>query len=534
VSDGPRGAELFRELVSQDAADESRGRAAALGQVTVADLEAVLHRRGGGDARQVVATGLAASPGVATGVAVFDAWRGLDLVEAGSAVILVRPETSPADEPCLRVAEGVLTSRGGMASHAAVIARGRGLPAVCGASSLVVGDDEFRTAEGIVVREGELLSIDGSTGEVVLGTLETAAAGHGLDDLHVVLGWADEVRRGRLGVWANADTPADAASARAFGAEGIGLCRTEHMFLGAERLPMLQAAILAESDTAERTALGLLAEVQRADFEALFETMDGLPVTIRLLDPPVHEFLPDLTALEVEAATGPMEPSRAGLLAGARRWHEHNPMLGVRGARLGLLRPELYRAQVRAVAEAAAAHVGRGGDPQPRLLVPLVTDPAELVSLRAAIESALAEAGGAVPEVRIGAMVETPRAALLAGELARHADFLSFGTNDLTQLTFGFSRDDVGRLLERYLGDGLLPVDPFASLDADGVGELVSLAVARARSAHPGVSIGLCGEHGADPASLRFLLGAGVDYVSCSPFRVPVARLAAAQAVLGE
>jgi pyruvate,orthophosphate dikinase len=335
-------------------------------------------------------------------------------------------------------------------------------------------------------------------------------------------------------VWANADTAADAATARGFGAEGIGLCRTEHQFLGPERLPLLRQAILADSAEAERDALDRLAAAQRADFESLFEAMDGLPVTIRLLDPPLHEFLPDLVALEVEAAAGALDRAGTELLAGARRWHEHNPMLGVRGARLGLLRPGLYRAQVRAVAEAAGAHLGRGGDPRPRVLVPLVTTAAELQAIRRMVEPEVAGVGGARPAIPLGAMIETPRAALQAAALAVHADFLSFGTNDLTQMTFGFSRDDVGRVLERYLADGLLAADPFVTLDPEGVGELVGLAVARAREVRPDVSIGLCGEHGADPDSLELLLRIGVDYVSCSPFRVPVARLAAAQAVLLE
>jgi pyruvate,orthophosphate dikinase len=522
---------LLRALVGDDAPSSPDAKGEALARVSVRDLEEVLHPRGRG-ARQVIAVGLAASPGAATGAAIFDAWRGLDAVDAGSAVILVRPETSPADEPCLSVAEGVLTSRGGMASHAAVIARGRGLPAVCGASSLVIGEDELTAADGTVVREGELISIDGSTGEVILGGLEVAAAA-GHDELKVVLQWADEVRAGRLGVWANADTAADAAAARGFGAEGIGLCRTEHQFLGADRLPLLRQAILADSVETERAALDQLAAAQQADFESLFEAMDGLPVTIRLLDPPLHEFLPDLVALEVEAATSGLDEAGVELLAGARRWHEHNPMLGVRGARLGLLRPDLYRAQVRAVVEAATAHLRRGGDPQPRVLVPLVSAGAELEAVRRSVEPELA-AGGAGPQIPLGAMIETPRAALRAGEIAAHADFVSFGTNDLTQMTFGFSRDDVGRVLERYLADGLLRADPFVTLDADGVGELLALAVARARQVRPDISIGLCGEHGADPDSIGFLLEIGIDYVSCSPFRVPVARLAAAQALLAE
>jgi pyruvate, orthophosphate dikinase len=530
VSGPPRGADLFRDLVARFGDADPGGRGVALAAVTVADLEAVLHTQGTGE-RRVLAVGLAASPGVASGVAVFDAWRGLDTFDDGHDVILVRPETSPADEPCLSVACGVLTSRGGMASHAAVIARGRGLPAVCGAESLVIGDDGLTSADGVVVREGDLISIDGSSGEVLLGALDVAKADVP-DELHVVLGWADEARAGQLAVHANADTAADAVVARALGAEGIGLCRTEHQFLGPDRLPLLQRAILSDDADTERDALDELEGLQREDFEALLEAMDGLPVTVRLLDPPLHEFLPDIVALEVAAADGSLDAAGTELLAAARRSHEHNPMLGVRGVRLGLLRPAIYRMQVRALVEAGAARVAKGGDPRPRVIVPLVSTVAELVEIRRMIDDEVAAVAPGGPTMAVGAMVETPRAALLAGALAEVADFLSFGTNDLTQMTFGFSRDDVGRLLEAYLSRGLLDADPFVSLDVDGVGQLVALAVTAARDAKPGLSIGLCGEHGADPGSIRFVLGAGVDYLSCSPWRVPVARLAGAQAVL--
>jgi pyruvate,orthophosphate dikinase len=320
--------------------------------------------------------------------------------------------------------------------------------------------------------------------------------------------------------------------ARSLGAEGIGLCRTEHQFLGPDRLPLLQRAILSDSPEIERDALGQLELVQRADFEALLEVMDGLPVTVRLLDPPLHEFLPDIVALEVAAAAGTLDAAEADLLAAARRSHEHNPMLGVRGVRLGILRPAIYRMQVRALVEAAAARVAQGGDPKPQVLVPLVSTVAEMVEMRRIIDDEVATVAPGGPALAVGAMIETPRAALVAGPIAEVADFLSVGTNDLTQMTFGFSRDDVGRLLEQYLGDGLLDADPFVSLDIDGVGQLVVMAVAAARGVRPGLSIGLCGEHGADPASIEFLLGAGVDHLSCSPWRVPVARLAAAQAVV--
>ncbi len=529
MSERRRGADLFHELVARVGEAGLADRTAALVEVTVGDVEAVLHAQATGE-RRVLATGLAASPGVASGVAVFDAWRGLDAFDDGHDVILVRPETSPADEPCLSVACGVLTSRGGMASHAAVIARGRGLPAVCGAESLAIDDDGLTTADGIIVREGDLISIDGSSGEVLLGALDVGQVDVP-DELHVVLAWADEVRAGQLAVHANADTAADAGVARALGAEGIGLCRTEHQFLGPDRLPLLQRVILSDNPETERKALEELEAAQRADFEALLEAMDGLPVTVRLLDPPLHEFLPDIVALEVAAAAGTLGPADAEVLAAARRSHEHNPMLGVRGVRLGILRPAIYRMQVRALVEAAAGRVAGGGDPRPRVIVPLVSTVAELVEIRRMIDDEVAAVAPGGPALAVGAMVETPRAALLAGSLAEVADFLSFGTNDLTQMTFGFSRDDVGRLLEVYLRDGLLEADPFVSLDVDGVGQLVTIAVRAARATRPDLSIGICGEHGADPGSIGFLLDAGVDYLSCSPWRVPVARLAAAQAV---
>jgi pyruvate,orthophosphate dikinase len=530
------GSGLVRLVVGRaaDPADPMT-RADALAAVTPADVEQILHPQASGSAGPVVATGLGASPGVASGVAVFDAWRALDADEDGLAVILVRPETSPADEPGLAVAVGVLTSRGGLTSHAAVVARGRGLPAVCGADSLRIDETSFTTAEGLVVNEGEAISIDGSTGEVFVGSVALDAA-EVHPELDVLLDWADEVSAGHLTVRANADTPADAAQARAFGAEGIGLCRTEHMFLGADRLPLVQRMILADGPEAEAAALGELHVVQLADFEAVLEAMDGLPVTVRLLDPPLHEFLPDVGDLEVAEARGELDERGAELLAAARAWHEHNPMLGVRGVRLAVLKPGLYRMQVRALIEAALARIDAGGTPLVQVMVPLISTAAELALARAWIEQEAAVVLGPRAEefeLRVGAMVETPRAALRAGDLAETADFLSFGTNDLTQMTFGFSRDDVGRILDRYLDLGLLDADPFATLDVDGVGELVAHGVERARERSPGLELGVCGEHGGDPASIAFFVAAGLDYVSCSPFRVPVARLAAARAVLG-
>jgi len=447
----------------------------------------------------------------------------------------VRPETAPADEPGMAVAAGVLTSGGGLTSHAAVVARGRGLPAVCGADSIMVGDDSFTTNAGVTVREGDVISIDGSTGEVFAGVV-TVTDDDVPAELEVLLGWADEARAGTLAVRANADTAADAALARSFGAEGIGLCRTEHMFLGTDRLPLVQRMILADGPEAELAALDELHRAQRHDFAEVLAAMDGLPVTIRLLDPPLHEFLPDVGDLEVAEARGELAPGDAELLAAARRWHEHNPMLGVRGVRLAVLKPAVYRMQVRALVEAALDRLDAGGTPRVQVMIPLVSTAAELALARHwvvdEVAATLGDRSGQV-EVPVGAMVETPRAALRAGELAADAQFLSFGTNDLTQMTFGFSRDDIGRILDTYLEQGLLAADPFSTIDVDGVGELVASGVVRARERRPELEIGVCGEHGGDPASIAFFLAAGVDYVSCSPFRVPIARLAAARAVLG-
>ncbi len=492
------------------------------------------------------------------GVAVFDAWRALDAVDEGQSVILVTTETSPADEPALSVVTGVVTSRGGMGSHAAVIARGRGLPAVCGVHALDIGEDSCTTEGGQVLHEGEEITLDGSTGEIrraqpggpadVVDPDGSAAPGDGEDGdragwpdaLVTVLGWAD-ARRGRhMAVLANADTAQDAARARGFGAEGIGLCRTEHQFLAPERLDLLRRLILAPAMESETEALDRLIEVQRQDFAELLGVMDGLPVTVRLLDPPLHEFLPDLIALERDDAAGRLDDAGRELLGAARRWHEHDPMLGLRGVRLAVLKPALYRMQVRALLAARVDVAAAGGSPRPRILVPLVSTPAELVMVRTLVEEELAI--GAAPSelvpdslpppgeaLAVGAMIETPRAALLAGQLALAADFLSFGTNDLTQLTFGLSRDDAGRILEAYRAQALLADDPFATLDDEGVGALVRLGVDGARAARPGLALGICGEHGGDPASIERFLAAGLDSVSCSPFRVPVARLAVAQ-----
>jgi pyruvate,orthophosphate dikinase len=468
----------------------------------------------------VVAVGLAASPGAACGAVVFDA----DEVAAAAEledVILVRPETTADDIHGLIGAVGVLTARGGMTSHAAVVARGMGKPCVAGCAALHV-DLENRTAElgGHVLVEGDVITVDGTTGRVLLGAVPLVEPEPNAD-FRLVLQWADDARV--LGVRANADTPEDALRARQNGAEGIGLCRTEHMFMAEDRLPVVRQMILASSDEERSAALARLLPVQQRDFEGIFEAMSGLPVTIRLLDPPLHEFLPPLEEIEDDAIR-----ERVASL------HEANPMLGTRGCRLGLQWPGIYEMQVRAIARAARAVESRTGvAPEVEIMHPLVAFEQELVRLHELTARTVAEEGG-IPYL-CGTMIELPRAALRAGDLARHADFFSFGTNDLTQTTLGFSRDDAqGRFLTYYLEHGVLPEDPFATLDVEGVGELIRIAVERGRAANPDLHVGVCGEHGGDPASIEFCHRVGLDYVSCSPFRVPVARLAAAQAAFAD
>ena len=468
---------------------------------------------------EIVAHGLAASPGAACGAAVFDADRAAERGAAGAHVILVRPETTADDIHGLIAARGVLTARGGMTSHAAVVARGMGKPCVAGCADLSV-DVEARHASisGAVIEEGDLVTIDGGTGNVILGAVPLVDPEPD-PNAELVLGWADELRR--LRVLANADTPLDAHRARANGAEGIGLCRTEHMFMAADRLPIVREMILAATDEERAAALERLLPMQQSDFEGLFEAMDELPVTIRLLDPPLHEFLPPLEEVEDEQ-------TRERVLA----LREANPMLGTRGCRLGLEWPAIYVMQIRAIVRAALAVERRTGvTPNVQIMHPLVAFEEELVRLRELTLRTVAEEGGL--DHRCGTMIELPRAALRAGDLARHADFFSFGTNDLTQTALGFSRDDAqGRFLTFYLEHQILREDPFTTLDQTGVGELIETAVTRGRAENPEIEVGICGEHGGDPASIAFCDQAGLDYVSCSPFRVPVARLAAAQAAL--
>jgi pyruvate, orthophosphate dikinase len=521
-----RGADAIRAAVAR-CEDGSLTRADALLQITAADLDQVLHAQFAGAGGEVLAKGLGVSPGAAVGRAYFTADACLDAADRGELVILVRTETSPEDEGGMRVAEGILTARGGMASHAAIVARGWGIPAIVGAEGLQVGTDRC-TIGDVTVLEGEVISLDGASGEVVLGERGTAAS-EPPPELETILGWADEVRAGHLAVRANADTGDDARKARELGAEGIGLCRTEHMFLAEDRLPIVRAMILAAGPAEEAEALEALRVAQRADFLEILTAMDGLPVTVRLLDPPLHEFLPSVAELQVARAERALTTEEVALLEAAEAWREDNPMLGTRGVRLAVLKPGLYAMQVQALMEAAAERVGAGGVPIVEVMIPLTVSRAELELARSWVE-------GAVPagvRATIGTMIETPRAALLAGELAEEADFFSFGTNDLTQMTFGFSRDDVeARLVPAYLEADLLEANPFETLDVTGVGELVALATARGRAAKPGLKVGVCGEHGGDPASIRFFHELGLDYVSCSPYRVPIARLAVAQAIL--
>ena len=506
----------------------------AILRVTAEHLDQVLHPHFAAGNRKAIATGLPASPGAGVGQVCFTADDALDAADRGQAVILVRVETSPEDIHGMQVAEGILTARGGLVSHAAVVARGWGIPAVVGAEAIHIDDHQF-TVGDVTVLQGDVISIDGTTGEVVLGAVpleEAELSGH----FGTILGWADEVRKGKLGVRANADTGPDAAKAVEFGAEGIGLCRTEHMFLAEDRLPIVRAMILADTPRSEARALERLRVAQKTDFLSILEAMQGRPVTIRLLDPPLHEFLPSVEDLRIRRAEHGLTRDEVELLEAAEVWSEHNPMMGTRGVRLGVMKPGLYAMQVRALVDAAKERAAAGDKPVIEIMIPLTISREELRLARSWVEGALDEALGDAPSgltITIGTMIETPRAAVHADALAEEADFFSFGTNDLTQMVFGFSRDDVeARLMPAYLEAGLLRNNPFETLDVLGVGELVALAVERGRATNPKIKLGVCGEHGGDPASIRFFYETGLDYVSCSPYRVPIARLAAAQAIL--
>ena len=500
---------------------------------------------------RLLAVGMSASPGAAVGAAAFTSEEAMARAEAGEDVILVRRETTPDDLHGMVAARGILTARGGKTSHAAVVARGMGRTCVCGADALDVDVRAglFRTADGTVVTEGDVISIDGSTGEVFLGAvpvehspvmryLEGEDAREELvDAVARLVDHADSTRR--LRVRANADNAEDAARARRFGAEGIGLCRTEHMFLG-ERRELVESLILADTTEARQSALAALLPLQRADFEAIFAAMDGCPVTIRLLDPPLHEFLPGLTELSMRVAVADAAGKAARrdvkMLEAVKRMHEQNPMLGLRGVRLGIAIPGLFTMQARAIFEAAAAHTSAGGDPRPEIMVPLVAAVQELELVKDDIQKvaeAVQRETGAPLDFKVGTMIELPRAALTADAIAEVAEFFSFGTNDLTQMTWGFSRDDVeASFFPLYLDKGVFGTSPFESLDRQGVGALVRTATEKGLAARPGLHLGVCGEHGGDPDSVHFFHELGLDYVSCSPFRIPVARLEAGRAAL--
>ena len=502
--------------------------------------------------RTLLAKGMNASPGAAVGKAVFDWATAVEWAERGEDVILVRKETSPADLHGMVVAKGILTRRGGKTSHAAVVARGMGRTCVCGAEALEVHarHGEFTVRGGKTIREGDVISIDGSTGEVFDGAVPVTAShvvryfeGEEFDEPLVdavrrLIEHADATRR--LKVRTNADNPEDSGRARRFGAQGIGLCRTEHMFLG-DRRALVEALIIAEDDAGQEAALADLLPLQREDFTGILEAMDGLPVTIRLIDPPLHEFLPDITELSVQMAMadvlGHRKKRERMLLSAVRRLHEQNPMLGLRGVRLGIVIPGLFTMQARAILEAAAARLKAGGDPRPEIMIPLVATVRELDLIRAKIAAVAEEvqaAEGVEIDYLVGTMIELPRAALVADQIAESAEFFSFGTNDLTQMTWGFSRDDVeASFFSTYLDQGVFGISPFESLDVPGVGELVRRAAIAGREARPDIHLGVCGEHGGDPASVHFFDEIGLDYVSCSPFRVPVARLEAGRAAVG-
>lgn len=511
------------------------GRDDALLRIDPAGLTAHLHPSVAPRARRdVIGRGLPASPGAATGAIVFSPEAAEALAAREEAAILVRVETSPEDIRGMHAAAGVLTVRGGMTSHAAVIARGLGAPCVVGAGDITLDMEERRltAADGRVFREGDIVTIDGAAGEALAGApplIRPELSGA----FATLMGWADKVRR--LKVRANADTGQDARVAAGFSVDGIGLCRTEHMFFEKNRITVMRRMILAESEADRRAALAELLPMQRADFMELFEIMAGLPVTIRLLDPPLHEFLPHGPREMAELAAAMGLPLKT-VTRRAEEMREFNPMLGKRGCRVGVAYPEIYEMQARAAFEAAVEAGARTGEPViPEIMIPLVSANREMELLARVVERVAEQVRsetGAPLRYRIGAMVETPRAALRAGDIVGSAEFLSFGTNDLTQMTYGLSRDDAGRFMRDYVAKGVFPEDPFHSLDLEGVGELLLIATERGRRARPGLTVGLCGEHGGDPASIRFCELAGFDYISCSPFRLPIARLAAAQARL--
>jgi pyruvate, orthophosphate dikinase len=542
---GKRTAPAALRMAADMVAEGLISKEEALMRIDPSQLDQLLHPRLDPKAKlQVLATGLGASPGAAVGQAVFDADEAEERGSRGEQVILVRWETNPDDIHGLIQSQGVITSHGGMTSHAAVVARGMGKPCIAGAQGLKIDTVAKRfSVDDIVVNDGDWISMDGATGRVILGKADLAPAVTD-ENVNTVLGWADEVRR--LRVRTNADTPEDARTARGFGAEGIGLCRTEHMFMQQERLPHVQKMIMADTTEEREKHLANLLPFQREDFVGIFEAMSGLPVTIRLLDPPLHEFLPNYTDVVLELQRLQLTGGTAGeiakqeaLAAKVKSLSEANPMLGTRGCRLGIQWPEIYAMQVRAIIEAAADVFASSGEmPHVEIMIPLVGFEEELKLMRAlTVETAdavLKERAVSI-DYTVGTMIEVPRAALTADQIARQADFFSFGTNDLTQMTLGFSRDDAeGKFLTHYLKTDLLRANPFEKLDQVGVGQLIAMAVQKGRSVKPELKTGICGEHGGEPSSVKFCHRTGLNYVSCSPYRVPLARLAAAQAVLEE
>ena len=530
---GPAMVKVAVDLVDQGLIDRDE----ALRRQDPEQISELLHSVfADGASTDVIASGLPASPGAAVGKVVFSAEEAAEQAEAGEDVILVRVETSPEDIQGMLAAQGILTARGGMTSHAAVVARGWGKCCVAGCGELEIdyADGSFRVdarGRNLTIRRGDVISLNGTTGEVMLGAVPLADP-ELPDDLTRLMDWGDDARR--LGVRANADTPEDAAKAREFGAEGIGLCRTEHMFFGEDRILAVRQMILAENEAGRRDALARILPMQRQDFDGILRAMAGFPVTIRLLDPPLHEFLPHgAEEMERFADAISVEPGRVSQRVLALQ--EFNPMLGHRGVRLAITYPEIYEVQTRAIIEAACDLRAEGVDAQPEIMIPLVGAAEELARLRDRVEAVAAEVTaerGVSLDYTIGTMIELPRACVVADQIAGHADFFSFGTNDLTQTTFGLSRDDAGRFLPDYISQNVLEKDPFVELDRDGVGELMRIGIERGRSVKPDLKLGICGEHGGDPASIAFGHDVGLDYVSCSPYRVLTARLAAAQAAL--
>ncbi|MGH2548298.1 MAG: pyruvate, phosphate dikinase, partial [Thermomicrobiales bacterium] len=525
-------AKIAVDLVEEGLIDQRT----AVSRVSPSQIERLLHPRIDEESNlTVLATGLPASPGAVTGQVVFTQEEAVAQSRDGIKVILVRPETSADDFPGINAAVGVLTARGGMTSHAAVVARGMGKPAVTGCSVLEIDVVSGHVVAGTAMFDrGDMLTIDGATGRVIRGTAPTLQAELEAPHIAQLLSWADHERR--LSVRANADTPEDARRARAFGAEGIGLCRTEHMFFGEERLPIMRGMILAKNDAERARALARLERFQEEDFLGIFEAMDGFPVTIRTLDPPLHEFLPhdpreiaDLAA-ELGLATEVVSERIASM-------RETNPMLGLRGVRVGVLWPDVTKMQARAIVRAACRWTAQGGTALPEIMIPLVGMPEELKRQRAVVEAAAEEVFSEMRRrihLEIGTMIEVPRAALVADEIAEHASFFSFGTNDLTQTAMALSRDDSASFLPAYVEQGILPADPFQTIDQAGVGQLVQIGLTRGRMRRSDMTFGICGEHGGDPASIEFFHRIGLDYVSCSPYRVPVARMAAAHAAMGQ